>query len=72
MEGISVVIGEGELIVGSQAKCIRGASPAMDYDPDYTFDLFKADFITTTGLVKGATEKVSIWGGRCSWQRQVR
>lgn len=39
MEGISVVIREGELIVGSQSKYIQGTSPAVDYNPVTSFEL---------------------------------
>ena len=74
MEGISVVIRAGELIVGSQTKYIRGAGPTVEWDADFTFDLFKSDKPSLTGLVEVAEvseeEKASLlqdaqyWKGR--------
>jgi formate C-acetyltransferase len=77
MKGISVVIREGELIVGSQAKYIRGAGPAVDFNPDYAFSLletedFKLGGGTRTGEVSEA-EKASLlqdaryWKGRAPY-----
>jgi pyruvate formate-lyase/glycerol dehydratase family glycyl radical enzyme len=51
MEGIPIVIHDDELIVGSQSKYIRGASPAVEWTPDYTFELFEGEKPTLAGLV---------------------
>jgi pyruvate formate-lyase/glycerol dehydratase family glycyl radical enzyme len=37
LEGIDISIREGELIVGSQTKYVRGASPCVDFSPGPSF-----------------------------------
>lgn len=47
MEGLPIAIREDELIVGCQTgHAIRGASPVVDFDPEYTFQIFSSDKIT--------------------------
>lgn len=82
MEGIPVVIREDELIVGSQTKYIRGASPAVDFNPGFTFELFNADRSTLSSLVRTAevsqAEKASLledahyWKGRSPYDAIVK
>lgn len=50
MEGLSIRIGEGELIVGSQTKYIRGAGPYVDWRPDIVFELFSGDYLNLQGI----------------------
>ena len=72
MEKIPVVIKAGELIVGSQTKYIRGAGPAVDWDPKYSFDLTGADRPTLSSLVKigkiSDTEKKSLLEDANYWK----
>ena len=51
MEGLSIVIRDGELIVGSQTKYIRGASPYIDFSPKTVFEILSAQKPTTRGEV---------------------
>jgi formate C-acetyltransferase len=74
MEGISVSIRDGELIVGSQTEYIRGIGPTVEWDSKITFDLFKDDKPTISGGVEltvvSEEEKASLlqdahyWKGR--------
>ncbi|MFC1847431.1 glycyl radical protein [Chloroflexota bacterium] len=71
MEGISVHIEEGELIVGFQTKYIRGASPTVEWDADFTLSMFKTDK-PSFGLVKVAEvseeEKASLLEDAHYWE----
>jgi len=79
MEGISVHIEDGELIVGFQTEYIRGASPTVEWDADITFSLFKSPILSLSGLVEAAgiseEEKASLlqdaeyWKGRSAVDR---
>ena len=51
MEGNPVAIHKGELIVGSQSGYVRGASPGVEWSPDYTFELFEGGKLALSGLV---------------------
>lgn len=82
MEGLPVVIRENELIVGSQTKYVRGASPAVDFNPEHTLELFKDNKITLSSLVKAAAvseeEKATLiedalyWKGKSPYDAAVR
>jgi pyruvate formate-lyase/glycerol dehydratase family glycyl radical enzyme len=54
LEGISVVIHEGELIVGSETKYVKGASPPVDFNCHLTFEVFESEHVRLSGLVKVA------------------
>lgn len=56
MEGLSVTIKEGELIVGSQTKYVRGSGPAVEWDSDFVFELFEGDAIRLSGVASMAAE----------------
>jgi pyruvate formate-lyase/glycerol dehydratase family glycyl radical enzyme len=74
MEGITVSIWDGELIVGSQSKYLRGAGPAIDYSPGTTVATLAAEKVTLNSEVGEATlseserlsllEDVEFWKGR--------
>ncbi|MFC1928569.1 glycyl radical protein [Chloroflexota bacterium] len=74
LQGISIIIRDDELIVGSQTKYVRGASPAVDFNPQIGSDTLFAEKITAGGLTEVAEitdeEKQSIiedcryWSGR--------
>ncbi len=82
MEGLPVVIRENELIVGSQTKYARGASPAVDFNPEHTLELFKGGKITLSSLVRAAEvseeEKATLiedahyWKGRSPYDSVVK
>jgi formate C-acetyltransferase len=47
MEKLPIAVRDDELIVGCQTgHAIRGASPVVDFDPEYTFQIFNSDKIT--------------------------
>lgn len=46
MEELPIHIEENELIVGFQSEYLRGASPAVDFDPEYTFQILSAETLT--------------------------
>ncbi|MBI2957308.1 MAG: pyruvate formate lyase family protein, partial [Chloroflexi bacterium] len=72
MEGISVTIREGELIVGYQSRYIRGASPAIDFNSTYGPQLFASEHLTLSGEVKtgeiSEAEKASILEDSAYWK----
>lgn len=71
MEGISIAIREGELIVGSQTKYIRGAGPHADWRSSITFELFKDGEITLKGVKRAEVseaEKVSLLDDAHFWK----
>ncbi|MFC1986720.1 pyruvate formate lyase family protein, partial [Chloroflexota bacterium] len=51
LQGISIVIRDGELIVGSQSKYVRGASPAVDYASRPFVKLLSAEKLTAESEV---------------------
>lgn len=50
MEGIPVVIRDGELIVGSDTKYVWGANPPVEFDADYVLETLKDERVTMSGL----------------------
>ena len=74
MEEITVSIWDGELIVGSQSKYLRGAGPAIDYSPGTAVATLGAEKVTLNSEVGEATlneserlsllEDVEFWKGR--------
>ncbi|MFC2004446.1 glycyl radical protein [Chloroflexota bacterium] len=54
LQGISIVIRDGELIVGSQTKYVRGASPAVDFNSKIGSEALLAEMITAGGLAEVA------------------
>ena len=74
MEGITVSIWDGELIVGSQSKYLRGAGPAIDYSPSTAVATLGAEKVTLNSEVGEVTldeserlsllEDVEFWTGR--------
>jgi pyruvate formate-lyase/glycerol dehydratase family glycyl radical enzyme len=51
LEGLSVSIRDGELIVGSQTKYIRGASPAVDFSSLPVFQIAQSEKATASSPV---------------------
>ncbi|MFC1986837.1 pyruvate formate lyase family protein, partial [Chloroflexota bacterium] len=51
LQGKSIVIKDGELIVGSQSKYVRGASPTLDYASRPFVKLLTAERLTATSEV---------------------
>ena len=82
MEGLPVTIRENELIVGSQTQYVRGASPAVDFNPEHTLELLKGGKITLSSLVRAAevteAEKASLledanyWKGKSPYDAAVK
>ncbi|MBI2957693.1 MAG: hypothetical protein HYY32_02500, partial [Chloroflexi bacterium] len=71
MEGISVSIRDGELIVGSQTRYIRGSGPAVDYRPDDVFEMFRASKLTLQGVAPAEVseaEKESLLADAAYWK----
>jgi pyruvate-formate lyase len=78
MENLTISIREGELIVGSQSKYIRGAAPPIDYSPESLLATLGSEKLTLQGEVaEGAVtpeEKQSLlkdaefWNGRAPGQ----
>ncbi|HVN97270.1 MAG TPA: pyruvate formate lyase family protein [Syntrophorhabdaceae bacterium] len=72
MEGISVVIRDGELIVGSQSKYLLGTHPSLDYNPTTVFELVEA--ASSPDVPKGRKavvtdkEKESLLADGAYWQ----
>ncbi|MFC2004556.1 pyruvate formate lyase family protein, partial [Chloroflexota bacterium] len=74
LQGKSIVIRDGELIVGSQSKYVRGASPTLDYATTLLIKLLSAEKLTAQSEVVEASitedEKMSLledaryWDGR--------
>ena len=54
MEGITVSIWDGELIVGSQTKYLRGGTAGIDYTPDSVVAALSAETLTIGGEVAEA------------------
>jgi pyruvate formate-lyase/glycerol dehydratase family glycyl radical enzyme len=74
LEGLSVVIRDGELIVGSQTKYVRGASPPIDYSPGPSLEAIYAEEPTANSPMVAAVlseedrkrllEDVEYWKGK--------
>ncbi|MFC1986560.1 glycyl radical protein [Chloroflexota bacterium] len=74
LQGLSIVIRDGELIVGSQSKYIQGSSPPLDYAPKPFVKMLNAQKLTVTSEVVEAfiteEERMSLledaqyWDGR--------
>ncbi|MFC1928532.1 pyruvate formate lyase family protein, partial [Chloroflexota bacterium] len=74
LQGKSIVIRDGELIVGTQTKYIRGASPALDYAAKPLLKNLTAEKITANSEaveafsseeeMRSLLEDAQYWGGR--------
>ncbi|MBI2846937.1 MAG: glycyl radical protein, partial [Chloroflexi bacterium] len=74
MEGIPIVIREGELVVGSQTKYVRGASPFVDFNPGAMLTQVESASPTMTSEYVGAEiseeerksilEDIQYWKGK--------
>jgi pyruvate formate-lyase/glycerol dehydratase family glycyl radical enzyme len=61
MEKLPIAIREDELIVGCQTgHAIRGASPVVDFDPEYTFQIFNSSKITLNSGQDSAREEAGV------------
>jgi pyruvate formate-lyase/glycerol dehydratase family glycyl radical enzyme len=74
LKGLTIVIRDDELIVGSQTKYVRGASPALDWSPQIGSGTVLAQKITSSGDTEEAIiteedrqriiEDCRYWSGR--------
>jgi pyruvate formate-lyase/glycerol dehydratase family glycyl radical enzyme len=76
VERISVVIRDGELIVGSQSKYLLGTHPSLDYNPTTVFELVEAAASgkQEQGPKAGAVteeEKTSLLEDGAYWQKKA-